>query len=111
MQNKTELKNSIDVRVQERTSNLEKINRELKRLNKGKSNFISMVFHDLQTPLTSIKSFAEILLDDIGDMDIELQKKYLSIINEESEKLSCLISSVFDLQNTGAGKILQKKKG
>ncbi len=74
------------------------------------NDLISTAFHELQTSLTSIKSFAEILLDDIGDMDIELQKKYLSIINEESEKLSYLISSIFDLQKIDAGKMLRKKE-
>jgi signal transduction histidine kinase len=59
----------------------------------------------LRTPLTSIKSFAEILLDDGDRQDVALRKRYLAIINSESDRLARLISDVLDLQKIDAGKM------
>ncbi|MBI1892386.1 MAG: PAS domain-containing sensor histidine kinase [Burkholderiales bacterium] len=97
---------SLEQKVLERTAELEKANRELIRLNQVKSDFISIVSHELRTPLTSIKSFAEILLDDADKQDIGIRKRYLSIINSESDRLSRLITDVLDLQKIDAGKMV-----
>jgi len=80
-------------------------NDELVRLNNVKSEFISLVSHELRTPLTSIKSFAEILLDDIENLDVETQKRYLSIIDAEGDRLSRLVSNILDLQKIDANKM------
>ena len=96
---------SLEVKVRQRTAELENANKELTRLNQVKSDFISIVSHELRTPLTSIKSFAEIMLDDADKQDAELRKRYLSIINSESDRLSRLISDVLDLQKIDAGKM------
>lgn len=96
---------SLEQKVQQRTAELESANKELIRLNQVKSDFISIVSHELRTPLTSIKSFAEIMLDDADKQDAELRKRYLSIINSESDRLARLISDVLDLQKIDAGKM------
>ena len=80
-------------------------NQELTRLNNVKTEFISLVSHELRTPLTSIKSFAEILMDDIEDMDVKTQKRYLSIINNESDRLTRLVTNILDLQKIDANKM------
>lgn len=98
------LNKDLDARVQERTRELETANRELEHLNQVKSDFISVVSHELRTPLTSIKSFAEIMLDDLDDLDGETQRRYLDIINTESDRLGRLINDVLDLQKIDAGK-------
>jgi PAS domain S-box-containing protein len=97
---------SLEQKVQQRTAELERANKELIRLNQVKSDFISIVSHELRTPLTSIKSFAEIMLDDADRQDAELRKRYLSIINSESDRLARLISDVLDLQKIDAGKMV-----
>lgn len=99
------LKTTLENKVRERTSELEKANKQLTRLNQVKSDFISIVSHELRTPLTSIKSFAEIMLDDLGDHDPETQRRYLSIINSESDRLSRLITDILDLQKIDSGKM------
>lgn len=100
------LKTSLENKVRERTRELETANRELRRLNQVKSDFISIVSHELRTPLTSIKSFAEIMLDDIDEHSQETLKRYLSIINSESDRLSRLISDILDLQKIDSGNIV-----
>lgn len=99
-----EATDNLEIKVQQRTAELEKANEKLHRLNNMKSEFVSVVSHELRTPLTSIKSFAEILEDDIEDIDIDTQRHYLSIINEETDRLGRLINDVLDLQKMDAGK-------
>lgn len=97
---------SLEEKVKKRTMELERANRELIRLNQVKSDFISIVSHELRTPLTSIKSFAEILLDDGERQEAAVRRRYLSIINSESDRLARLISDVLDLQKIDAGKMI-----
>ena len=86
-------------------TNFSKANSELTRLNNVKTEFVSLVSHELRTPLTSIKSFAEILMDDIEELDIDTQRRYLSIINSESDRLTRLVSNILDLQKMDANKM------
>lgn len=85
--------------------NFNEANKELRRLNNVKTEFISLVSHELRTPLTSIKSFAEILMDDIEEMDVATQKRYLSIIDSEGDRLTRLVSNILDLQKIDANKM------
>jgi PAS domain S-box-containing protein len=85
---------------------LEKANERLRELDKLKDNFLSTVSHELRTPLTSIKSFVEILLT--YDEDKSTQKEFLSIINEESDRLTRLINDFLDISKFQAGRIQWK---
>jgi len=100
-----DLTNELENKVKSRTSELQKVNAELIHLNNTKSDFVSVVSHELRTPLTSIKSFAEILEDDIDELDSETRHHYISIINEESVRLGELINNILDLQKIDSGKM------
>jgi signal transduction histidine kinase len=67
--------------------------RELARL---KSEFVSTVSHELKTPLTSIRMFAEMLQQDVAGRDREREARYHDIIVRESERLGLLIANVLD---------------
>ena len=101
----TQMTDHLEDLVKLRTSELELANTQLLHLNKVKSEFVSVVSHELRTPLTSIKSFAEILQDDLEELDVDSQKHFLSIINEESERLGRLINDLLDLQKMDSGKV------
>ena len=96
--------------VKQRTAELETANSQLLQLNRIKSDFVSVVSHELRTPLTSIKSFAEILKDDVETLDINTQRRFLSIINDESDRLGRLINDLLDLQKMDAGKTAWKDR-
>ncbi|GBD89235.1 alkaline phosphatase synthesis sensor protein PhoR [bacterium BMS3Abin03] len=82
----------------------------LEELNKVKSFFVSTVSHELKTPLTSIKMFAEMLKDN-PDCSTEKAQEYLQIIEGESERLKRLINNVLDFTKIEKGiKIYDKKK-
>jgi two-component system phosphate regulon sensor histidine kinase PhoR len=67
---------------------------DIKRLENMRSQFVTNVTHELKTPLTSIKGFAETLK---YVEDKETREKFLNIINDESERLSRLISDILTL--------------
>jgi len=74
-----------------------------KEVDRMKSEFISTVSHELRTPLTSIKSFTEILLTYEEDKDT--QREFLTIINDESERLTRLINDVLDISKIESGRV------
>ncbi len=76
---------------------------KLKELDQLKDSFLSTVSHELRTPLTSIKSFSEILLS--YDEDRETQKEFLTIISEESDRLTRLINDFLDLSKIESGRM------
>lgn len=75
----------------------------IRRLEKLRSEFVANVSHELKTPITSIKGFAETLLDGAMD-DRDISKKFLGIIYNESERLHRLINDLLVLS-----KIEQKR--
>lgn len=64
---------------------------DLKKLENMRTEFVANVSHELKTPLTSIRGFAETLKEVDDD---ETKKKFLTIINEEAERLTTLISDI-----------------
>lgn len=60
-----------------------------------KTDFVSNVSHELKTPLTSIRMFAELLEEGRVD-DPEKRSRYLRIISAESERLTRLVNNVLD---------------
>lgn len=81
----------------------EKIEKEkYEELNKLKSFFVSSVSHDLKTPLTSIKMFAEILKSS-ENIPAEKASKYLDIIEGESDRLTRLIDNVLNYSKLERG--------
>lgn len=89
-------RNRLAEDIAQYTANLELVNEELQQLDLMKDDFISTVSHELRTPLTSIKGSAELLLN-YADHDRDAQMEFLRIINNESDRLTRLITDVLDL--------------
>jgi len=100
----------LEMMVAERTRELEKLNEELKNLNKMKSDFISSVSHELRTPLTSIKGYASILMTGkLGDV-LPAQKERLEKIDKHSNSLVHLINNLLDIARIESGKVQMDMK-
>jgi signal transduction histidine kinase len=67
--------------------------RELARL---KSDFVSTVSHELKTPLTSIRMFAEMLEQGVAKGDATKMARYHGVIVAESQRLGLLIANLLD---------------
>ena len=59
--------------------------------------FVSTVSHELRTPLTSIKGFADTLLRTGPKLSPENQKKYLTIIKEQADRLTRLVEDLLSV--------------
>ncbi|MFC2948627.1 two-component system histidine kinase PnpS [Virgibacillus sediminis] len=69
---------------------------ELKKLEGMRKDFVANVSHELKTPITSIKGFAETLLDGGAD-DPQVREEFLRIIYNESDRLQLLIDDLLRL--------------
>jgi two-component system phosphate regulon sensor histidine kinase PhoR len=68
-----------------------------------KSDFVANVSHELKTPLSLVRMFAELLQSGRVDSD-EKRRQYLQIILSESERLSALIENVLDFAKVERGR-------
>lgn len=76
---------------------------QLKRLESIRADFVANVSHELRTPLTAIKGYAETLLN--GALkEPETARRFLTIIDRHSERLSRLIEDLLTLSNLELGK-------
>ncbi len=95
----------LEIRIKNRTGELDTANRKLKKLNKMKSDFISLVSHELRTPLTSIKGYASILIDEkLGNLN-PAQKERLAKISRHSSSLASLVNNLLDISRIESGKV------
>ncbi len=70
--------------------------RELKRQMQLQEDFVSTISHELRTPLGFIKGYSTSLLRQDTSWDDETQKEFLTIIDEEADRLSVLIENVLE---------------
>ena len=91
----------------QKSTELERVNQELKRLDQLKSTFISSVSHELRTPLTVIKEFISLMLEGHVGALTEDQKEYLGIANKNIIRLTNLIETLLDFSRIESGKGLK----
>ena len=70
---------------------------EIARSEDDQKKFVANVSHDFRSPLTSIKGYLEAMLD--GTIPPELYEKYLTIVLNETERLTKLTNSLLTLNN------------
>ena len=90
------------IRLQENLIREQLLKEKLEEMNELKSFFISSVSHELKTPLTSIRMFAE-MLHLKENLKTEKAGEYLEIIEGECDRLSRLIENVLDLSKIERG--------
>jgi PAS domain S-box-containing protein len=80
-------------------------NQELMKLDRMKTEFLSIASHELRTPLAVIKGYADILTSgDLGGLNLE-QKSRLERINRNVEHLDILVNNILDLTRMEAGEL------
>ena len=71
--------------------------------------FIATVSHELRTPLTSIRGFSQTLLNSWDKIDDDSKKKFIKIIEEQSNRLIHLVENVLSVSKMNAEKDVLKK--
>ena len=66
------------------------------------SSLMSVVAHEIRTPLTAIKAYTETLLDSLANPHTP-RERFLGIINDECDRLTRLVSDILDLSRLEAG--------
>jgi len=99
------IENARSVEEMKRMVEMETSYRELKNLDQMKDNILSMVSHDLRTPMTAILAYACIIRDGIDEIGKSDQMKYLDTIIEQCERMTRLINDLLDIQRFEAGKM------
>jgi len=74
---------------------------ELRRLEKVRSDFVANASHELKTPLTSIRGFAETLVED--DPPEHLRRQFLEAIAKNTRRLQRLVDDLLDLSRLESG--------
>jgi len=75
----------------------------LGELERMKADFFASMSHELRTPLTSIKEGTGLLLDGVGGETTDKQRRLLTILAEESNRLIGVVNSLLDLSKMEAG--------
>ncbi len=83
---------------------LSRANAKLTQLSLQKDSFLSQISHELRTPMTSIRSFSEILRD-AGSLTAEEKLRYASIIHSEAIRLTRLLDDLLDLSVLENGQV------
>ncbi len=92
------------------TGELEKANAELTRLDKAKSEFVSIVSHQLRTPLTAVKGYISMMREgDYGELKTE-QQDTLGKVAQSAEHLITLINDLLNLNRIEDGRIIYEFK-
>lgn len=84
-----------------RSAELERANRELRRVSHYRSLFLARMSHELRTPLTSILGFSEILLDQ--ELLTETQRRFCKKIQDSGMQLQTSLNQLVDLSRVEAG--------
>ncbi|MFT3780760.1 MAG: PAS domain S-box protein [Nibricoccus sp.] len=99
------LNESLEVRVAERTHELENANAKLKELDRLKSEFLATMSHELRTPLNSIVGFSSILKQGMAGALNPEQVRQLEMIYGSSKHLLGLINDLLDVSRIEAGRV------
>jgi len=81
---------------------------KLKEIDKIKSQFVSMVAHELRAPLAAIIEWLEIVISGEASGDESLKQKWLERAKERAHSLLALVNDLLEINRMEAGKIAQK---
>jgi signal transduction histidine kinase/HAMP domain-containing protein len=91
-----ELTQYLEQRIEERTKELSTANERLQEHDRRRSLFLSVSSHELRTPMTVIRSFADNMRDGIAGPVSEQQLTYLTRIGHNLNRLTRIINQLLD---------------
>ncbi|MFP4395009.1 MAG: protein kinase domain-containing protein [Anaerolineales bacterium] len=93
----SQLNETLEQRVRERTEELNRAYRNLERLDKTKSNFINIAAHELRTPLTVVKGYGQMIRNKFRQEGDEQFQRITEGIVEGAERLHEIVNSMLDI--------------
>ena len=77
---------------------------EQRKTEEMRREFVANVSHELRTPLTNIRSYAETLADNAGDIPPETEKNFLGVILNESDRMTHIVQDLLTLSRFDSGR-------
>ena len=99
---------TLEREVEKRTKELKDAYEELKKLDKAKSEFISIASHQLRTPLTAIKGYISMMREKIYGKPPEKMERPLENIYTSNERLIKLVNDLLNVSRIEAGRMEMK---
>jgi len=101
---------TLEAEVKSKTGDMIRMNKELvlanerlKELDKLKSDFVSMVSHELKTPLAAMRTSAQVL--EVADIATETKREMLDIILRNIDRQTNLVNDLLDLSRIESGRM------
>jgi signal transduction histidine kinase len=104
VQELTKAFNRMAERLERGRRELERRNERLRESERAKSELVSVVAHELRTPLASVLGFTSVLLH--REVTPEQQREYLGIIDAQGRRLAALVNDFLDVQRLEEGKLV-----
>jgi signal transduction histidine kinase len=101
-QTKTQMARLEEI-IAKRTDDLQGVNEELKRLDRLKVNFFSVINHEMRTPLTAIMGYTDLLFDDTSLKDQQVD--ILNIVQDNARRLLDLVNNLLDISRLEDGRL------
>ena len=106
----TRIRDELEIRVEKRTTELMKANRELEKAKeiadasaKAKSQFLANMSHEIRTPMNAIIGMSDLAMN--RGITQEQRNEYLGIIGKSARSLLGIINDILDLSKIEAGKL------
>lgn len=100
-----ELYTSLEQRVEQRTQELAEARDDAVLANKSKSEFVSVVSHELKLPMTSIKGYSDLMLAGATGPLNENQITFLTTVRNNVNRMATLVSDLTDISRIESGNI------
>ena len=91
--------------LQKTSADLDSANKRLQQLDKAKDEFVSLASHELRTPMTAIKSYVWMVLNDKSGPKT---KDYLQLVFNSTERLIHLVNDMLDISRIESGRVQLK---
>ncbi len=101
--------------LEQTNHHLEQINQQLKEANQLKDHFISIASHELKTPITTIRGYAQLVLRRLSKQhdlnpDMVAISTTLEKINNQTSRITALVDELLDMSSIRTGKAELRKK-
>lgn len=100
-----DLLTSLEERVEQRTQELAEARDDAVAANKSKSEFVSVVSHELKLPMTSIKGYSDLMLSGATGQLNENQVNFLNTIRNNVNRMATLVSDLADISRIESGNL------
>ena len=94
-----------NIEMAKMNSELVRSNAELKKVSELKSNFLSIASHELNTPLTSIKGYSDIIVDNMRDRVDPGVFRMIESISRAGDRLHKVVNSILDVTKIEQGRL------